>query len=89
MRTALIVGIVFMIFGGAITYIQNNSSSESFITFPMIIGVLFGAGLGLIVGSIMGYNSKARSVKLKQAKIKQEAPVIKAESENTSENTNL
>jgi hypothetical protein len=65
MKSSLIIGILFLILGSALAYVQYYGSNEPFLTFTLIIGILVGAGLGLVVGAIGGYSSKAQSVKRK------------------------
>ncbi len=72
MKSSIILGVVFLIIGGAIGYIQYNGSNDPFLTFTLIIGILLGAGLGLLFGAIMGYSSKAQSVKRKTRMQQQE-----------------
>ncbi|MDR2122793.1 MAG: hypothetical protein LBP34_06670 [Flavobacteriaceae bacterium] len=87
MRSLLIIGVLSLILGGAMAYIQYNNSEEPFLTFAFIIGILLGAGSGLIVGAIGGYGSKTKSAK-KKARTEQEmrSKIEDVSSTNSSEN---
>ncbi|PQL95754.1 hypothetical protein [Apibacter adventoris] len=66
MKSSLILGFIFLIIGGILGYIRYSDSTEPFLTYTLIIGILIGAGLGLLFGAIIGYSSKAQSVKRQQ-----------------------
>lgn len=66
MKSSLILGFIFLIIGGILGYIRYSDSTEPFLTNTLIIGILIGAGLGLLFGAIIGYSSKAQSVKRQQ-----------------------
>ncbi len=84
MKSSLILGVVFIIIGGVIGYIQYNGSNDPFLTFNLIIGVLLGAGLGLLFGAIMGYSSKSQSVKRKARMQQQELSRKNEDNSSTS-----
>lgn len=71
MKSSIILGFIFLIIGGILGYIRYSDSTEPFLTNTLIIGILMGAGIGLLFGPIIGYRSKAKSVK-RQQRIKKE-----------------
>ncbi|PQL90412.1 hypothetical protein [Apibacter adventoris] len=66
MKSSLILGFIFLIIGGILGYIRYSDSTEPFLTYTLVIGILIGAGLRLLFGAIIGYSSKAQSVKRQQ-----------------------
>jgi hypothetical protein len=64
MKSSLIIGVLSLILGGVLAYIQYRGD-DPFLTFDLIIGILLGGGLGLLLGAVGGYSSKAQSLKKK------------------------
>ncbi|MCO6564148.1 MAG: hypothetical protein J6581_01755 [Apibacter sp.] len=88
MKSSIIIGILFLILGIALGYIQCNGSKEPILTITLVIGLLAGSGLGLILGAISGYSSKTQSIKRKARDAEREVMRNKIQNQDTPVNNN-
>lgn len=86
MKSSIIIGILFLILGIALGYIQCNGSKEPFLTITLVIGLLAGSGIGLILGAIGGYSSKTQSIKRKAREAEREVMKNKLQNQETTTN---
>lgn len=72
MKSLTFVGILLLIIGFIFFKLQSPFPDNSSLAY----GILIGAGIGLIIGGIVGYSSKTKAVnrqkKLDEAKARQE-----------------
>lgn len=84
MKSSIILGLVCIIIGIVLAFLQWNGN-DPLLTLNLIFGALIGLGVGLLIGSIAGYSSKASSVKKKQ----KEAAAAAATTSNTNNNSSI
>ncbi len=63
MKNTIFLGIFILILGSVITYFKLEELDDVEAVFLYLPGVLVGIGLGLIFGSLIGYQSKSKKIK--------------------------
>lgn len=88
MKSSIFIGALFLILGIILGYIQYNGSKEPFLTITLVVGLIGGAGLGLILGAISGYSSKSQSIKRKASEAEREVMRDRLKNQGSSANDN-
>ncbi len=70
MKNTIFIGIFVLVIGVIVTYFQLDEIEDMDGISLYLPGILVGIGLGLIFGSLIGYQSKSRAIK-KEAKRKE------------------
>ncbi len=65
MKNTIYIGIIVLLIGILVTYMQLDRLSDAEDIIVYLPGVLVGIGLGLIFGSLIGYRSKGQQIKRK------------------------
>lgn len=77
MRSLTLTGIVLILIAFVLFYFNDNFTVMRLFEPITLMGILFGVGIGLIFGGLVGYVSKGNAVK--QAKIQQEFKLLQKE----------
>lgn len=62
MKNSLIFGFVFLLIGGILFYVKWEDLKDLDGIVYFLPGILLGMGFGLILGSVLGYRSKSKSI---------------------------
>lgn len=65
MKSVTFIGIVMLILAALLFYLTTDFAMEQ-IKLSHIMGIMAGVGLGLILGSMVGYVSKGSAIKAEQ-----------------------
>ncbi|WP_333851019.1 hypothetical protein [Epilithonimonas sp.] len=77
MKSLTLTGIVLILIAFVLFYFNDNFTVMRLFEPITLMGILFGVGIGLIFGGLIGYVSKGNAVK--QAKIQQEFKLLQKE----------
>lgn len=71
MKNAFLFGTIFLLIGGILFYVKWDDLRDLDGLVYFMPGILLGIGFGLMIGSVLGYQSKAKNVKKAQLKKEQ------------------
>ena len=77
MKSLTLTGIVLILIAFVLFYFNDNFTVMRLFEPITLMGILFGVGIGLLVGGLVGYVSKGNAVK--EAKIRQEFKQLQKE----------
>lgn len=89
MKSIVIIGLILIGLSAFLFYLNADFSINN-LTLPHLMGIMGGIGFGLIMGGIVGYLSKGRSLKNEQKRkemqtlIKEKAALEKQAAEKTN-----
>ena len=88
MKSVTFVGIVMLIIAALLFYLTTDFAVEQ-IKLSHIMGIMAGVGLGLILGSMVGYVSKGSAIKAEQKRkefkqLQKEKAELEKQKEETS-----
>lgn len=68
MKNLIFIGSLLLVISGLLFYFTTNFDPAS-IQLSHFIGIMGGIGIGLIIGGIIGYRSKALAIKSEQKRV--------------------
>lgn len=77
MKSLTLTGIVLLLLAFVLLYFNDNFTVIRLFEPITLMGILFGIGVGLIIGGLVGYVSKGNSIK--EAQIRQELKRLQQE----------